>query len=58
MGWFVIARPINGISINGDEYLLDDNGDIRKFKYEDAVSLCVEHNISLDSIKDINDLDL
>lgn len=23
---WVIARPINGISINGDEYAVDDNG--------------------------------
>lgn len=53
---FVIARAINGISINGDEYLLDAEGEVRKFSYEDAVSLCVEHNISLDCITDINDL--
>ena len=27
----VIGRPINGISINGYEYLLNDNGHLKKF---------------------------
>lgn len=53
---WVIARPVNGITINGDEYLLDENYDIRRFTYEDAVSLCVEHSLSLDYIKEIDSL--
>jgi hypothetical protein len=28
----VIGRPINGISINGLEYLLDENGDYKQFE--------------------------
>ena len=27
----VIGRPINGISINGLEYMLDENGDYKLF---------------------------
>ena len=34
-----IARHINGISINGDEYILDENNDLKTFKsQEDALS--------------------
>ncbi|WP_160310602.1 hypothetical protein [Acinetobacter bereziniae] len=29
-----VSRPINGISINGLEYLLDDDGNIRLFSDE------------------------
>jgi hypothetical protein len=32
----VIGRPINGISINGVEWLLDDNGEMIKFPDCDA----------------------
>ena len=29
---YFIARPINGISINGNEYLLDDDGKAVEFE--------------------------
>ena len=29
---YVIARPINGISINGNEYLMDSNNKILEFE--------------------------
>ena len=32
---WVIARPINGISINGDEYAVDDNGKLVCFDSEE-----------------------
>lgn len=32
---WVIARPINGISINGDEYAVDDNGKFVCFDSEE-----------------------
>ena len=28
----VIGRPINGISVNGLEYLLDENGEYKQFE--------------------------
>lgn len=31
MGECVIARPINGISINGLEYVLDEFGEMKRF---------------------------
>ena len=38
---YVIARPINGISINGNEYLLDKkDGDVLEF---DTREECVKH---------------
>lgn len=38
---YVIARPINGISINGNEYLLDDNNEVLEFKTkEECVKYC------------------
>ena len=38
---YAIARPINGVSINGNEYLLDDNNKILKFKTEkECVNYC------------------
>lgn len=27
----IVGRPINGISLNGLEFLLDENGEIMKF---------------------------
>ena len=29
---YVIARPIEGISLNGNEYLLNDDGSVMEFK--------------------------
>ena len=35
----IISRAINGISLNGDEYLLDDDGEVMQFKNgEDALT--------------------
>lgn len=31
---FCIARPINGITINPQEYVLDDNNEVMKFDTE------------------------
>ena len=32
----VISRPVNGISLNGKEYVLDDKGDIKLFDTRDT----------------------
>ena len=37
---YLIFRPINGISINGNEYLLDDNNEVLKFNTRKE---CVKH---------------
>ena len=46
-----IGRPINGISINGLEYLLDDNGELVLFDLPDqAEKFLKEHNIDLEDV--------
>jgi hypothetical protein len=43
---YSIGRAINGVTINGLEYLLDEDGDIMLFPSKTAcVSFLVEHNI-------------
>ena len=38
---YVIARAINGISINGNEYLLDDDGEVLEFNTKkECVKYC------------------
>ena len=38
---YVIARAINGISINGNEYLLDDNNEVLEFNTrEESIKHC------------------
>lgn len=41
---FVIAQPIEGISLNGLEYLLDDNENVKIFKsYDEAHDFVSTH---------------
>lgn len=48
----LIKRPINGITINGFEYVLDDNGDEITFDtLEDAKAFLAQHGY------DENDID-
>lgn len=48
----IVGRPINGISLNGDEYLLDDKNEVLEFDSEhDAKKFLIENGI------DFNDLD-
>jgi hypothetical protein len=50
-----ISRPINGIPINGDEYLPDDNGAPLKFNtIKEVIRYLVEHNCE---IRDLLDFD-
>jgi hypothetical protein len=47
----VVARPINGITINGDEYLLDDNGEVLKFKSRaEAEKYLLAHDLTAEEI--------
>lgn len=47
----IIGRPINGISINGNEYLLNDNGSLRTFESRDiAETFLMVNGETLDSI--------
>jgi hypothetical protein len=47
----VIGRPINGISLNGLEWLLDDNGDLIRFSdIGSACSFLLENGIIKDEL--------
>lgn len=46
-----VGRPINGISINGLEYLLDDDGNIRLFSDEnEAKDWLTSQGFTIDEI--------
>ena len=48
-----IGRPINGISINGNEYLLDDDGKPMLFSHEkDARRFLMSHGYTEKDIED------
>ena len=40
----VIGRPINGISINGLEYMLDENGDYKLFNTKEEAKEFLNSN--------------
>lgn len=43
----VVSRAINGISLNGSEYLLDENDDVMKFDdVESAKNFLKNHGIT------------
>lgn len=49
---YVISRPINGITINGKEYVCDDNGICIAFETEQkAVQFLLDHGLSRKEIK-------
>ena len=51
MNEIIVGRPINGITLNDLEYLLDESGDIMKFKSkEHAISYLKKQGASDDEI--------
>jgi hypothetical protein len=51
----IISRPINGISINGDEYLLGDDGEPMRFETtKDLVMFLFENNFTIAEIEGLN----
>lgn len=55
---FIVKRAINGISINGDEYLLKKDGSLWKFQSKgQAKRIIIQHGISLDSVTIIKEED-
>ena len=48
---YCITRAINGVSLNGKEYLLDNNGDIKKMNYKDAINFINTYGLSEDNIE-------
>jgi hypothetical protein len=40
----LVKRPINGVTLNPFEYILDDKGDVRMFKDEAEALKCIGFN--------------
>lgn len=50
-----VSRPINGISINGDEVLLDDNNELLLFEDETAaINWLHERGVTDEEIEGFN----
>ncbi len=50
-----VSRPINGISINGDEVLLDDNNELLLFEDKTAaINWLHERGVSNEEIEGFN----
>lgn len=55
MNEIIVARHIEGITINDYEYLLDENGDVMKFRTkEHAISYLKENGVSDEEIYYMN----
>lgn len=51
---YAIGRPINGITLNGNEYVLDENGEMTLFdSMEEAKSFLYRHGLSEEEINDL-----
>lgn len=49
---FKVKRAINGISLNGDDYLLKDDNSLWEFESkEQAKRICLQLGIELDEIE-------
>jgi hypothetical protein len=50
-----VSRPMNGISINGDEYLLDDDGKELSFaSVREAVNFLADHNFTIGDLRELD----
>lgn len=50
---YVIGKPINNISINGNEYLLDSNGLIMEFEDKNKCLSYIRENITKENPEDL-----
>ena len=50
----IVGRPINGIPLNGLEYLMDSDGMDMRFNTEaDATAYLVEHGVTGNALEEI-----
>jgi hypothetical protein len=50
-----VSRPINGISINGDEFLLDESGELLEFEtMREAIWFFAERNFALTDLSEFD----
>ena len=45
---YAIGRPIGGVYLNGIEYLLDDDGDVRKFPSRGACLNFIQNELGIE----------
>jgi len=51
----IVGRPINGISLNGDDYLLDDYNNVMKFdNIQAAKDFLLDNHILADQLDQLN----
>jgi hypothetical protein len=50
-----ISRPIGGISVNGDEYLLDESGKLLEFEtVKDVIQFFADRNFTVTDLLDLD----
>ena len=50
---FVIGRPINGVTVNGDEYVLDNSNNLMTWKSREAAKrFCEQNELPLDWVQE------
>jgi len=49
---YLIARPINGICLNGNEYVLNDDGSEMVFETKNSCLEFVKNNVTTDNPED------
>ncbi len=52
---FAIARPINGVTINGNEYVLNENNEVMTFDTKkEAQDFLLENGITRDELPSLD----
>jgi hypothetical protein len=50
-----IIRPINGISLNGDEYIIDEDGAPIEFDtVKEAINFLLDRNYAASDLRELN----
>ena len=49
-----VSKPINGISVNSDEYLLGEDGKPLTFNPKEFALFIIEHNFTRDQVMWLN----
>jgi hypothetical protein len=49
------SRPINGIAVNGDEYLLDESGELLEFEtVQEAIRFFADRNLTITDLLELD----
>lgn len=53
---YLIGRPIDGISINGLEYLMDDDNKVMEFDSKESITSFITDSLGVEDPEDIEEL--